>query len=130
MAVIQGFTSTIISFSSATVPFSALHLMFFLLLLLLLLLQIMDKLYELDPNGSVLAFADMMRKQIVMPAHLMDDLQHEKKTGRKLFAVSFRYSWHASSRGCARHWNCTGNSGHISRGSKGSYCIGDDMQAF
>lgn len=48
--------------------------------------RIMDKLYELDPNGSVLAFADMMRKQIVMPAHLMDDLQHEKKTGRKLFA--------------------------------------------
>jgi hypothetical protein len=48
----------------------------------------MDKLFELDPNGSVLGFADMMRKQIVMPAHLMDDGQHLGKTGRNLFAVS------------------------------------------
>lgn len=48
----------------------------------------MDKLFELDPNGSVLGFADMMRKQIVMPAHLMDDGQHHGKTGRNLFAVS------------------------------------------
>jgi hypothetical protein len=49
----------------------------------------MDKLFELDPNGSVLGFADMMRKQIVMPAHLMDDGQHHGKTGRNLFAVSY-----------------------------------------
>lgn len=48
--------------------------------------RIMDELYRLDPEGSVLAFADMMRKQIVMPAHLMDDNLHEAKTGRKLFA--------------------------------------------
>lgn len=32
------------------------------------------------------AFEEMMRKQIVMPAHLMDDLQHKGKTGRSLFA--------------------------------------------
>ena len=31
------------------------------------------------------AFADMMRKQIVMPAHLMDDLEHQGRTGRSLF---------------------------------------------
>lgn len=49
-------------------------------------LQISDKLFSLDPNGSMLAFADMMRKQIVMPAHLMDDGQHSKKS-RNLFAV-------------------------------------------
>lgn len=47
--------------------------------------KITEKLYELDPNGAMLAFADMMRKQIVMPAHLMDDGQHSK-TGRNLFA--------------------------------------------
>ena len=37
----------------------------------------------------MLAFADMMRKQIVMPAHLMNDLEHEKLNGkgRNLFSV-------------------------------------------
>lgn len=48
--------------------------------------RIVDKLFELDPDGSLTAFADMMRKQIVMPAHLMDDGEHEGKTGRNLFA--------------------------------------------
>jgi acyl-[acyl-carrier-protein] desaturase len=36
----------------------------------------------------VLAFADMMKKQIVMPAHLMDDGEHEARNKRNLFAVS------------------------------------------
>ena len=35
-----------------------------------------------DPNGAMLAFADMMRKKIVMPAHLMDDGEHRAKNGR------------------------------------------------
>ncbi|WIA20089.1 hypothetical protein OEZ85_005948 [Tetradesmus obliquus] len=48
--------------------------------------RIMDAVYEKDPNGATLAFADMMRKQIVMPAHLMDDGEHHGKTGRNLFA--------------------------------------------
>ena len=34
----------------------------------------------------MLAFADMMRKQIAMPAHLMDDGRHgEMNGGRNLF---------------------------------------------
>jgi len=33
----------------------------------------------------MLAFADMMKKQIVMPAHLMNDNQHKANTGRDLF---------------------------------------------
>jgi acyl-[acyl-carrier-protein] desaturase len=50
--------------------------------------RIVEKLYEKDPDGAVLAFADMMRKQIVMPAHLMDDGEHAaKNNGRNLFAV-------------------------------------------
>ena len=36
-----------------------------------------------DPNGAVIAFSDMMKKQIVMPAHLMNDGQHE--SSRNLF---------------------------------------------
>lgn len=48
--------------------------------------KIMDALFERDPSGSMLAFADMMRKQIVMPAHLMDDGVHKQRTGRNLFA--------------------------------------------
>jgi hypothetical protein len=52
-------------------------------------LQIIDAIYEQDPNGATLAFADMMKKQIVMPAHLMDDGHHETTNkGRNLFAVS------------------------------------------
>lgn len=49
--------------------------------------RIIDALYKDDPNGATLAFADMMKKQIVMPAHLMNDNQHEEKNkGRNLFA--------------------------------------------
>ncbi|CAI5512863.1 unnamed protein product [Closterium sp. Naga37s-1] len=39
---------------------------------------IVGKLYELDPNGAMLAFEDMMKKQIVMPAHLMYDGENDK----------------------------------------------------
>ncbi|CAK7322497.1 unnamed protein product [Dovyalis caffra] len=35
--------------------------------------KIAEKLFEVDPNGTVLAFADMMRKKISMPAYLMYD---------------------------------------------------------
>ncbi|KAI8463447.1 MAG: stearoyl-ACP-desaturase [Monoraphidium minutum] len=49
--------------------------------------RIVEKLYEVDPDGAVLAFSDMMRKQIVMPAHLMDDGEHGAlNPGRNLFA--------------------------------------------
>ncbi|KAK9828588.1 hypothetical protein WJX72_000905 [[Myrmecia] bisecta] len=49
--------------------------------------RIVDGLFERDPSGATVAFADMMRKQIVMPAHLMDDMEHPEKTGgRNLFA--------------------------------------------
>lgn len=52
-------------------------------------LQIIDAIFEQDPDGATLAFADMMKKQIVMPAHLMDDGKHEETNkGRNLFAVS------------------------------------------
>ena len=39
--------------------------------------RIMEELFKLDPEGAMLAFHDMMRKQIVMPAHLMDDGEHQ-----------------------------------------------------
>mmetsp|Transcript_1333 Transcript_1333/g.4621 ORF Transcript_1333/g.4621 Transcript_1333/m.4621 type:complete len:392 (+) Transcript_1333:108-1283(+) len=39
--------------------------------------KIVEKLFELDPNDTMLGFEDMMRKQIVMPAHLMYDGENE-----------------------------------------------------
>eukprot|EP00892_Ulva_mutabilis_P009159 jgi/Ulvmu1/6615/UM003_0252.1 len=49
--------------------------------------KIVDELFVRDPDGAMLAFADMMRKQIVMPAHLMNDNEHGlKNDGRSLFA--------------------------------------------
>jgi acyl-[acyl-carrier-protein] desaturase len=48
--------------------------------------RIMDELFKRDPDGAVLAFADMMKKQIVMPAHLMDDGEHRTRTSRDLFS--------------------------------------------
>ncbi|WIA20090.1 hypothetical protein OEZ85_005949 [Tetradesmus obliquus] len=48
--------------------------------------RIIDVLFEKDPNGACLAFYDMMKKQILMPAHMMDDGEHHSKTGRNLFA--------------------------------------------
>ena len=48
---------------------------------------IVTEILKRDPNGGVLAFADMMRKQIVMPAHLMNDNMHEElNPGNNLFA--------------------------------------------
>ncbi|MCL8600346.1 acyl-ACP desaturase [Proteus mirabilis] len=35
--------------------------------------KIVEKLFEIDPDGTVLGLADMMRKKISMPAHLMFD---------------------------------------------------------
>ncbi|XP_030938736.1 stearoyl-[acyl-carrier-protein] 9-desaturase, chloroplastic-like [Quercus lobata] len=35
--------------------------------------KIAEKLFELDPNEMVIAFADMMKRKISMPAHLMYD---------------------------------------------------------
>ncbi|KAG9446998.1 hypothetical protein H6P81_013126 [Aristolochia fimbriata] len=34
---------------------------------------IVEKLFEIDPDGAMVAFADMMKKNISMPAHLMYD---------------------------------------------------------
>ena len=58
-----------------------------------------------DPDGAMLAFADMMKKQIVMPAHMMNDNQHEGKTGRNLFAVRGAACSQCvvGSPGCAKH---------------------------
>ncbi|XWS09434.1 hypothetical protein CRYUN_Cryun40dG0084200 [Craigia yunnanensis] len=39
--------------------------------------KIIAKLFEIDPDGAVLSFADMMRKKISMPAHLMYDGQDD-----------------------------------------------------
>ena len=39
--------------------------------------KIVEKLFEIDPDGTVMAFADMMRKKISMPAHLMYDGRDE-----------------------------------------------------
>ncbi|KAH9727076.1 Stearoyl-(acyl-carrier-protein) 9-desaturase 7 [Citrus sinensis] len=35
--------------------------------------KIVEKLFEIDPDGTIVSFADMMRKKISMPAHLMYD---------------------------------------------------------
>merc|ERR1711990_703692 len=47
--------------------------------------RIIEEVMKRDKDGAVLAFADMMKKQIVMPAHLMDDGSHKERTGRDLF---------------------------------------------
>ncbi|ERM96183.1 stearoyl-[acyl-carrier-protein] 9-desaturase, chloroplastic [Amborella trichopoda] len=39
--------------------------------------KIVEKLFEIDPDGTVLAFADMMKKKISMPAHMMYDGQDD-----------------------------------------------------
>lgn len=39
--------------------------------------KIVEKLFEVDPDGAVLGLADMMKKKISMPAHLMYDGEDE-----------------------------------------------------
>ncbi|KAK9864707.1 hypothetical protein WJX84_011735 [Apatococcus fuscideae] len=48
--------------------------------------MITQELINRDPSNAILAFADMMKKKIVMPAHMMDDFEHVGKTGRGLFS--------------------------------------------
>jgi acyl-[acyl-carrier-protein] desaturase len=47
-----------------------------------------EQLFQRDPEGAILAFADMMKKGIVMPAHYMDDGWHSQEganPGQNLF---------------------------------------------
>lgn len=46
--------------------------------------KIIEEILCRDPDGGVLAYADMMRKRITMPAHLMDDGEHRGRTGGAL----------------------------------------------
>lgn len=39
--------------------------------------KIVEKLFEVDPDGTIQALADMMQKKISMPAHLMYDGKNE-----------------------------------------------------
>jgi len=39
--------------------------------------KIVEKLFEIDPDTTMLAFEDMMRKKVSMPAHLMYDGQDD-----------------------------------------------------
>jgi hypothetical protein len=78
----------------------------------------------------MVAWADMMRKQIVMPAHLMDDNLHKAKTGRNLFAdfslVAERTGTYTGERpaaaGCCRCCCCAG------RAKRGA-CVGASWSA-
>jgi len=93
----------------------------------------MDKLFELDPSGSMLAFNDMMQKQIVMPAHLMDDRSHGKANTREGKAASLfkdfssvaqatgTYTGHdyvAIMEFLMKHWNIEGMTGLSSDAQK------------
>jgi len=62
--------------------------------------RIIDEVMKRDPDGAVIAFADMMKKQIVMPAHLMDDGEHKARTGRGAFytLVPIRPRWRGERR--------------------------------
>lgn len=40
--------------------------------------KIVEKLFEIDPDGTITSFADMMKKKIAMPAHLMYDGRDDK----------------------------------------------------
>ncbi|WOK96617.1 stearoyl-[acyl-carrier-protein] 9-desaturase, chloroplastic [Canna indica] len=40
--------------------------------------KVMEKIFEIDPNGALLAFAGMMKKKITMPAHFMFDGRDER----------------------------------------------------
>lgn len=52
--------------------------------------RIVDEFFRLDPQGAMEAYAGMMREQITMPAHLMDDGVHASANAaqgaRNLFA--------------------------------------------
>ena len=65
-----------------------------------------------DPSGTMIAFGDMMRKQIVMPAHLMNDNEHHENNKRNLFKD---FSSVAQATGTY--------TGQVSRSSRPSPCI-------
>ncbi|CAK0780065.1 hypothetical protein CVIRNUC_004927 [Coccomyxa viridis] len=98
-------------------------------------IKIVDRLFELDPSGTMIAFGDMMRKQIVMPAHLMNDNEHMQNNSRNLFKD---FSSVAQATGTytgqdyvnimeflMKHWNIGGMLGLNSEAQKAQ----DDVQA-
>lgn len=48
--------------------------------------KIVDKFFELDVDNAMLGYAKMIKQQITMPAHCMNDGEHEQREGRSLFA--------------------------------------------
>ena len=51
----------------------------------------MSKIFEIDPDGALLAFEKMMRKQITMPAMLMDDANEDNLFAR--FSHHYQKRW-------------------------------------
>lgn len=51
--------------------------------------KIVEKLFEVDPDGTMIGFEDMMRKKISMPAHLMYD-GHDKSIFENFSLVAQR----------------------------------------
>lgn len=48
--------------------------------------KIVDKFFEDDVSNAMLSYGKMIKQQIVMPAHLMDDSEHFQREGRTLFS--------------------------------------------
>lgn len=61
--------------------------------------KVVSELFRRDPEGAVMAFADMMRKGIVMPAHFMDDGWHRANNPNSRGGLFADYSAVAESAG-------------------------------
>ena len=85
--------------------------------------KIVEKLFEIDPNDTILALANMMKKKISMPAHLMydgqdDDLfQHYSAIAQRLGVYTAKDYADILEFLCQR-WNVKNLTGLSSEGSR------------
>ena len=88
----------------------------------------MDEIFSRDPSGAVLAVADMLRKQIVMPAHLMDDGAHGGgAAGRCARAVHAAHAYLDAA--ASRAGQCSAVQCIMRAGAYLSLCLGSGLPA-
>lgn len=72
--------------------------------------KVVSKLFEHDPEGTMMCYEDMMKKQIVMPAHLMYDgennnLWNEFSGVAEKIGVYTAHDYANIMEHCNKHWN-------------------------
>eukprot|EP00747_Dinoflagellata_sp_TGD_P142147 gnl/TRDRNA2_/TRDRNA2_176208_c0_seq5.p1 gnl/TRDRNA2_/TRDRNA2_176208_c0~~gnl/TRDRNA2_/TRDRNA2_176208_c0_seq5.p1 ORF type:complete len:454 (+),score=88.95 gnl/TRDRNA2_/TRDRNA2_176208_c0_seq5:65-1426(+) len=91
--------------------------------------KVVSKLFEEDPEGTMYCYEDMMRKQIVMPAHLMydgenDNLWNEFSSVAERLEVYTAFDYANIMEHCNKHWKIAEKTFKGDAGKSQEYVLG------